>query len=270
MLFTDTEGLAGALILTGAGAETLSDNLEAMESRMGATAMASQVIADTFENQFNRAVQTGSVIVTNFGDRIQNRLLPFVRRINEDLPSVIRDITRLGGALLIAFAPSILARIFSVGLAIRTALLLNPIGALITAISLLVGAFIALPEDSIPALDQFRDSTIDRFEAIGLSAQNLGNVINNALVIPQLSIQGLGMILDLYRENREGINESIHESIANSLPINLALSKLLAVAKTDSCIDSLMPSQPNTPNTCLLYTSPSPRDRTRSRMPSSA
>ena len=28
--------------------------------------------------------------------------------------------------------------------------------------------------------------------------------------------------------------------------------------------------QPNTPNTCLLYTSPSPRDRTRSRMPSSA
>ena len=28
--------------------------------------------------------------------------------------------------------------------------------------------------------------------------------------------------------------------------------------------------QPNIPNTCLLYTSPSPRDRTRSRMPSSA
>ena len=27
---------------------------------------------------------------------------------------------------------------------------------------------------------------------------------------------------------------------------------------------------PNTPNTCLLYTSPRPRDRTRSRMPSSA
>ena len=213
MLFTDTEGLAGALILTGAGAETLSDNLEAMESRMGATAMASQVIADTFNNQFNRAVQTGSVVVTNFGERIQNRLLPFVRRINEDLPSVIRDITRLGGALLIAFAPSILGRIFSVGLAIRTALLLNPIGALITAISLLVGAFIALPEDSIPALDQFRDSTIDRFEAIGLSAQNLGNVINNALIVPQLSIQGLEMLLGLYIENREGINESIQESV---------------------------------------------------------
>ena len=31
-----------------------------------------------------------------------------------------------------------------------------------------------------------------------------------------------------------------------------------------------IPKAPNTPNTCLLYTSPSPRDRTRSRMPSSA
>ena len=30
----------------------------------------------------------------------------------------------------------------------------------------------------------------------------------------------------------------------------------------------LKPTKP--PNTCLLYTSPSPRDRTRSRMPSSA
>ena len=32
----------------------------------------------------------------------------------------------------------------------------------------------------------------------------------------------------------------------------------------------MFPRNPNTPNTCLLYTSPSPRDRTRSRMPSSA
>ena len=29
-------------------------------------------------------------------------------------------------------------------------------------------------------------------------------------------------------------------------------------------------TMPNTPNTCLLYTSPSPRDRQKSRMPSSA
>ena len=34
--------------------------------------------------------------------------------------------------------------------------------------------------------------------------------------------------------------------------------------------NSKLKAAPNTPNTCLLYTSPSPRDRTRSRMPSSA
>ena len=33
---------------------------------------------------------------------------------------------------------------------------------------------------------------------------------------------------------------------------------------------NLSPTQPNTPNTCLLYTSPSPRDGLLSRMPSSA
>ena len=38
--------------------------------------------------------------------------------------------------------------------------------------------------------------------------------------------------------------------------------------RNDKDIPSL--DGPNTPNTCLLYTSPSPRDRTRSRMPSSA
>ena len=34
----------------------------------------------------------------------------------------------------------------------------------------------------------------------------------------------------------------------------------------ESCIDRINEHNPN----CLLYTSPSPRDRTRSRMPSSA
>ena len=34
--------------------------------------------------------------------------------------------------------------------------------------------------------------------------------------------------------------------------------------------DSSLQESPNTPNTCLLYTSPSPRDRQKSRMPSSA
>ena len=35
-------------------------------------------------------------------------------------------------------------------------------------------------------------------------------------------------------------------------------------------INAVTPYITDLPNTCLLYTSPSPRDRTRSRMPSSA
>ena len=38
----------------------------------------------------------------------------------------------------------------------------------------------------------------------------------------------------------------------------------------DGLIDLCVIAIPNTPNTCLLYTSPSPRDRQKSRMPSSA
>ena len=38
----------------------------------------------------------------------------------------------------------------------------------------------------------------------------------------------------------------------------------------ETSVDDNKLDLPNTPNTCLLYTSPSPRDRQKSRMPSSA
>ena len=41
-------------------------------------------------------------------------------------------------------------------------------------------------------------------------------------------------------------------------------------AVVDVQFDDHLPEILNALNTCLLYTSPSPRDRTRSRMPSSA
>ena len=40
--------------------------------------------------------------------------------------------------------------------------------------------------------------------------------------------------------------------------------------RTDDDIDSDADTDPTNDNTCLLYTSPSPRDATLSRMPSSA
>ena len=45
---------------------------------------------------------------------------------------------------------------------------------------------------------------------------------------------------------------------------------LLALAKAQIQVFTLFFDEAQTAWTCLLYTSPSPRDRTRSRMPSSA
>ena len=54
-------------------------------------------------------------------------------------------------------------------------------------------------------------------------------------------------------------------------------SKLRGCAYNQNCFDEMISLRDSVieyvksiPNPCLLYTSPSPRDRTRSRMPSSA
>ena len=78
-------------------------------------------------------------------------------------------------------------------------------------------------------------------------------------------------------------NSTLHQlvKVLNIKIDNLPFEELLALQNRDhdsqykiAAIEELMAnldkSQPNTPNTCLLYTSPSPQDRTRSRMPSSA
>ena len=50
----------------------------------------------------------------------------------------------------------------------------------------------------------------------------------------------------------------------------IIINKNVKPERIQEVVDHEMIHIPNTPNTCLLYTSPSPRDRTRSRMPSSA
>ena len=47
-------------------------------------------------------------------------------------------------------------------------------------------------------------------------------------------------------------------------------NKIPAIVDTDAGVSLMESAAIPPPNTCLLYTSPSPRDRTRSRMPSSA
>ena len=67
-----------------------------------------------------------------------------------------------------------------------------------------------------------------------------------------------------------GFVDSVSKNpISTSLGTGLAMGSVAAVA-SNVITPTSVPEQKLTPTTCLLYTSPSPRDRTRSRMPSSA
>ena len=59
-----------------------------------------------------------------------------------------------------------------------------------------------------------------------------------------------------------------HRAVLVSL-LGLSLAASAAILKTDPA-KSTVSATFKQMNVCLLYTSPSPRDRTRSRMPSSA
>ena len=57
--------------------------------------------------------------------------------------------------------------------------------------------------------------------------------------------------------------------VGKPAPVNL-VEEASVPSNTIILASGYFQSAPNTPNTCLLYTSPSPRDRQKSRMPSSA
>ena len=63
----------------------------------------------------------------------------------------------------------------------------------------------------------------------------------------------------------EAVKKSVYSALRDCIEANVG-----DAAKEMLNEEHQVNSNPNTPNTCLLYTSPSPRDRTRSRMPSSA
>ena len=76
----------------------------------------------------------------------------------------------------------------------------------------------------------------------------------------------------------QSINCSTHERPSDAPDLDDLIDTLKSTRECTGCNlicatlnnTDLSNTRPNTPNTCLLYTSPSPRDRTRSRMPSSA
>jgi len=81
----------------------------------------------------------------------------------------------------------------------------------------------------------------------------------------------ISSLISQYKGARSSL---FHVSRNQSYILDLLAEKIGHVPATSSGYDIHLAAKqawPNVaPNSCLLYTSPSPRDRTRSRMPSSA
>ena len=74
------------------------------------------------------------------------------------------------------------------------------------------------------------------------------------------------------KKNRKKVDtvKSVNNSIRTSVRKLNPILKSIVGKKVDVAIRDLQFSTKRISKDCLLYTSPSPRDRTRSRMPSSA
>ena len=96
---------------------------------------------------------------------------------------------------------------------------------------------------------------------------------NNMQVNSRDPITGQGNIHNAGSANADGVEVSVQANVGGwQLGGNASYTKstfsLGNIVNQDAC--SLYSPCNNANNICLLYTSPSPRDRTRSRMPSSA
>ena len=70
--------------------------------------------------------------------------------------------------------------------------------------------------------------------------------------------------------NGDTINVSIGQGFMLTTPLQLAVMSARIASRGKMLQPQLVKAINDVPTACLLYTSPSPRDRTRSRMPSSA
>ena len=96
-------------------------------------------------------------------------------------------------------------------------------------------------------------------------------------------LESSSRLLDLTQATRENVLGKFNDANKRMIRINEENEKLLIQMKDDAyvgntelneriteLVKTFNQQRPNTPNTCLLYTSPSPRDRQKTRMPSSA
>ena len=71
--------------------------------------------------------------------------------------------------------------------------------------------------------------------------------------------------------NNVSLETSSLDATTTTIFSSSPVSSVLKISKTSETTTTTVPqTTTTTTTTCLLYTSPSPRDRTRSRMPSSA
>ena len=85
--------------------------------------------------------------------------------------------------------------------------------------------------------------------------------VNKYIIAIAAGIFSLSMLSGCQSNKKADMNVSIQDG---------QVQTKLAVAKGSSVSDILKEAEITLNKNCLLYTSPSPRDRTRSRMPSSA
>ena len=125
--------------------------------------------------------------------------------------------------------------------------------------------------DLTDAIDTFIDSTEAEFNrrlrVKGMIKRATATLTGQYLAVPNDWLEAINLQIDsgdfspLFQQSIESMDvyRKSNDNVTGQ-PIYFAL--------VDDSIE--FTPTPNTPNTCLLYTSPSPRDRTRARMPSSA
>ena len=118
-----------------------------------------------------------------------------------------------------------------------------------------------------------RDNTYDLLiQSALMNASALSGGVSIGTTPQYFSVED--QFLDLATPNSRNFSKMAVSSMGVSIAPNQMVTTTFGLVGKDMSLTNTPTSVPNTPNTppntCLLYTSPSPRDRTRSRMPSSA
>jgi TP901 family phage tail tape measure protein/lambda family phage tail tape measure protein len=146
VLFGGVEALVPVLALAGNAGEDFAKTLEMMKEKGGATEEAFRKITESGDFQMNRLAAVVKTAMIDIGDSIMNILAPAAKFIADNFDNIAKAAAVLGAALLVAFAPEIIALI-GVGLTgalslatgavwtLTAAIASNPLGALLVAIT---------------------------------------------------------------------------------------------------------------------------------------